>query len=586
MWNKGKQAFNSMIQFVKNTANSIKNYFFPTVDPLTGIENDTRKLKDGLKPTLRERVIDAVFIVDCGSIGGAVTGIGTAYFATAAAMIVVPAVIVGCLIAGYGAKKFSDSSNRKFRSQTLESIKGQRVKHFRMQLNHFERITLGREKGLILNAQMFDVPDLEPQELTQELLKEMLSKFNKAKNKAQKPILSLIDLSNAKLTDLQLQDLLAAGIGVFGTQRLILTANELTLEGIRALEKAIVNKKSAFQNLKTLDLQGNKLVGASLECITNIVNYLEIEELNLSRNPLDQGNSMHGTNAAYSSYIEKFISDIPTRMPSLKRLHLSNSGIGAEPNAEGTRRLGGGQIRAFRDMLKRPSLLHYLDLSENSSIRFKQLENTILGKGLSVNHSIKQINVDYTEQLNISERSIPRGQALKSINCVGSEHESRVLLLLNYRMNHTFPKNVLEHMPNKSDDQFVEIIEAIEEQRLEVLGLTKELKIKITEIEYIKHMKGQLNQFYNEILNNQHRTLVEPTLLENITKKSEKKKKRATSQKETQSASNDESAPRSVTPGPATRPVVPSFQSMRTTRQQVSSAVSQDHNATKIGAKA
>lgn len=572
-------------RMVKRVSDSIVNYFRSSQDRLAEIENRVRGLKDSLAPSLGGKILDYTTIVFSGTIGGVASGLGLTALGVANAFYVVPAVLIAGAVSGLGGKKFRDSSKRSHNNKIVQQIKAQRLAHIYSQLELFSDTRQGTQIEFNLNPEAFNIPEIEFLEITPAIFSNMLGIFNKKKNANEKPILVSINLSNTKLSDTQLQDLLAAGLGVFGTQSLNLGNNSLTFEGIRALEKAIVDRKFAFQSLKVLDLQGNKLTGDCLERIANIVNHLEIEELNLSNNNFDQGNLIYGAQQSrYSSNMEKFILDLPTTMPSLKRLHLSQCGLGVEPNAANNTRLGGGrQVKALKEMLTRVSLLSYLDLSNNSGIRFKHLEETILSKGLSVNHSVKQIVVDLIKQLNISERFSLKSNALSSINCIGSETESRAILLLNYRLNNEFPANVLEYMPNKSDDRFLEIIEYIEHYRANILGIDKSLKIKISEKELIKQMKRQLGPFYKEILNNQHHELVEPELILNIRKEPEKNSQLTPDMELPATVGADTSH---STPTPQVqihRPIVPNFRSMRETSRNLDSSANQPANRAKPG---
>lgn len=530
-----------MLTSIKHTAtNAIKSsYNYVTslfssrpARPLQVIQNRIDYLVENLNSDngygrMERRAIQGGVIVGGGLGLGVGLGLkGLAIFASApAAMILGPIGLIGLAGAGavgcaYKAKKSLDNRKVLNHASTLSEIRGEYSKYLNAQIEQILIAPAGNEIQFIFNPTLCSLSEIQPQTMSKEIFKSILTAFNKRKYNTQKPTITTIDFSNANLNDDQLRDLLTAGLGVFGTRTLVLDNNALTLAGIQMLERAIIEKRTSFQNLRSISLQRNNLSGSCLQSIINIVEHLELEELNLSNNPLNTENIIaQGVDSIQTCNLEQFFNEYSTRMPSLKRLSLLKVGLGAGVEPKDLAKISERHVTALTRTLKEANLMERLDITKNKRLRFAQIEDEVIPKGLNNNISITEFLTDYNDPLGIAEKFRLRNQAVNSIITQETPSQSRLLSLLNYKIQHgRFPGDLETLLSRKLQIRIDEIIESVQESRNRVLDVNKNQKIRMTEKEFIKQRKGTLDEFYNDILNNKNRSLVEPTLISSITK--------------------------------------------------------------------
>lgn len=300
-----------------------------------------------------------------------------------------------------------------------------------------------------------------------------------------RPVVEKIDLKNAEMTDEQFQHLLSYGIGCCGTKTLDLSKNRLTFHSIQTLHSEVVEKKTTFGKLKSLNLSHNNLNSLSLEKISNIVRYLGIEELNLSDNNLNGS----GTNVnEMDKNLKSFLENQPTNMPSLKVLKISN--IGLTNNSSGT----------IKAMIKKPSVLMHLDITDHPHLNLKKLQS-ILNNAFDVNQSILEFKVDQPENLTIDALVQTKNSFYATMYSLsqqkGDKETPRFLYLLNrFNKNKSEKLDVKSCFDNELYNQLESISKDIMKKRIEAFGIQEDYSIIISEKEFILYKCGELGNFY------------------------------------------------------------------------------------------
>lgn|GEM_PF-7030503 len=190
-------------------------------------------------------------------------------------------------------------------------------------------------------------------------------------------VIKTVDISNAELSDTQLNELISFGIGKVNAETLILRNNKLTDEAIVSIARKVTDSKiNAFDKLKKIDLSGNKLTSNCLANIAVIVKHLDIQVLNLSNNDF-QGEEN------FNNFLMQHLS----ACPALKKIYLKNTNLSANAS------LG---ITSF---LHNINLVRTLDIRDNSNISIIDFNDEILPKGLKHNISLTKFKTDCSNEL-------------------------------------------------------------------------------------------------------------------------------------------------------------------------------------------
>lgn len=335
-----------------------------------------------------------------------------------------------------------------------------------------------------------------------EINKTFLHIFNKTFNK--RPTIETINISNAELTDNQLGEMLAFGIGCCGTKKLILSKNRLDLKSVQHLKKHIVKKKHAFHSLKILDLSDNNLPEESLEDLKDIVRYLGIEELNISGNPFNRDIS----NFNYiSPALKKFLEFQPASMPTLKVLKLA--GINLTNNFSKTLNI----------MISKPSILASLDITNNPNLGSEKLQK-LFEKGYKINQSLQELLVDQREGLYVDDIIKKKENKYQEMRAFPEQFGDVDAPGIVYLLNRFFRKKHLNlDVKEFLDEPLLPLLEQLSEMimkvRMQILQIPKDYSIPVTEKEFVRLMNNDLNLFYIDIVKEEDATVLDPRLFVN-----------------------------------------------------------------------
>ncbi|MFO1259171.1 MAG: hypothetical protein U1E78_12280 [Gammaproteobacteria bacterium] len=318
-----------------------------------------------------------------------------------------------------------------------------------------------------------------PISISDEIYKELLAAFNNPLPLSKRPTLPLIDISDAELTDEQLAGLLSVGISKFKTVQLRLKNNDLTDDSIKKLWECIKDSKTAFNELKKLDLSYNDLTGKFLVDVVNIVNLLNIEEIELS------GNNRLGED---SDALTDFINSITKKMPSLKKLSLRNVGLLPE------------HIEALGKHLAGLSQLESLDISGNEAIDIPVLMKDIC-KNLKRNISLRTLKTDHDTALpKIAKVLDDHNEACRDLNPGEKYTGSAIVQILNSMMcDQALPEST-QKILKKSDKTATRLNKALTsilEARKNVLNMDSDQKVPVTDFEFVAYSKARLQALYD-----------------------------------------------------------------------------------------
>ncbi len=334
-----------------------------------------------------------------------------------------------------------------------------------------------------------------------------------------------IDISDASLTAKKLNTLLTAQLGAFNTEHLILRNNLLDDESVEFLKKRIVDKKDAFQNLKTLNLEGNNLTGACLPHILAIVQHLKLQKLVLSNNPLlaSQFRDRKPIPGTAEPMVE-FLKQAPSKMASLRKLYLSNTGL-QEAHAP--------EIGNF---LRKSTLLQLCDVQNNKGFTYPSMVDSVKEQGLMKSISLKELRSDH-RTLRVSTILSKRDTAFEDSADDKSEETPWALHLLNYKMQHKkLPSATAKYLSKTafSETTIKQIIETIQDARTQHLGVREGMAITITERELIAYYSKELHELYKRVRAGDANDEVEDELIQNIreVKQPKQRQRRATTRKE------------------------------------------------------
>ncbi|MCS5710538.1 hypothetical protein [Candidatus Berkiella aquae] len=356
-----------------------------------------------------------------------------------------------------------------------------------------------------------------------------------------------IDISDASLTDRKLDELLAAGLGAFNTESLILGSNALTDEGVEFLKKCIVDENDSFQNLKKLSLQGNKLTHACLPHLLAIVQHLNLQKLVLSNNPSlashlnEREKPIPGTEAPMA----EFLRQTPSKMSSLRKLKLSNTGLQA------------AHAQAIGNVLRKSALLQSLDIQRNKGVTYRSIADSVKGQGLEKAVSLEEMHSDHDTVLNAARILRKRDAAFKGCTDDKLDETPWALHLINYKMEHKkLPSTAAKYLSKTafSVNTIQQIIETIQDARTQHLGIKEGMSIAITQRELIAYYSKNLHALYRKVRAGDANDDVESELIDNIREvKKPKQQRRVSSRKEKNEIKTSEKTKRSAPRKPESR---------------------------------
>lgn len=322
----------------------------------------------------------------------------------------------------------------------------------------------------------------------------------------ERPLIETINISNSELNDKQLNELLSAGLGCCGTTNLILSKNRLNSRAIKNLKKYIVERKTAFQNLKTLDLSYNNLSEDALEDLACIVKILGIEQLDLSGNSLNSDGGKE--NANYISVkLKNFLMNQANFMPSLKVLKLAD--VNLTDNFS----------KSLNLMLVKPSILTHLDITNNPHLSARKLRR-LFEKGYQINQSVKELLVDGKESLFVTDIEKSKDELYERFkklpDQVGDAEEPRIVYLLNRFLKQKQVNAKTEDFINEPlHKMMVELTEQILDVREQIFKTPKDYSIPVSEQEFVKTMGNTLPLFYLDMVRTKSTSKIDQRLLVN-----------------------------------------------------------------------
>jgi hypothetical protein len=351
---------------------------------------------------------------------------------------------------------------------------------------------------------------IEPIKLEDSLVGELMAVLRSQSLRKDRVKLRKIDISRASLQSEALNDLLTAGLGKFDTEHLCLKCDKHSEKTIKILKTHIVDKKDAFQKLKTLDLSGNKLNGACLEDIKKIVNHLQLQELNLTDNE-ELGSKFTPEKVLVSESVkplQEFLKQKRPRMLNLKKLHMKNIGIQEEH---------GPEIGIF---LRKSLQLQFLDIRANK-LSYTELTDSVKMQGIKTNVSLEELLTDHDAYFESKEIFEKRDDALTKCSDDKEDGTSWALHLINSKLSKSkLPTEVSKYLAKTSlnDAKLCEIIGAISQARLDYLGVKKEIKAPISEIELYSYYAETLPDLYKSVRDGKAKHEIDKELVKNINK--------------------------------------------------------------------
>ena len=335
------------------------------------------------------------------------------------------------------------------------------------------------------------------------LIKELLSSL-KAISKNKPPVkIKKIDLSSVSLTKRGMTNLLRAGLGGHETEHLILSNDKHSADMINLLRSYIVEKKSAFQNLKVLDLSGNAIDATCINGIRDIVNHLRLKELSLAENPALSEKILDKIKGPLSS----ILTDQKIPLISLRKINLSNTGLEED------------QASDIATFIEKAVFLEEINIDRNEGFTLEDVETHVVEKGAVKSVSLNKLISEYDEHLSMEEVFEERDDVLRKIAASKKPNESWPIFLLNYKMAHeSFPVDVVKYLESTvfNKTKMVELIEKIQTKRSEHLGVNRKCTVSITECELIACYEEKLPELYQKVKDKTGALLVDPKLVAQI----------------------------------------------------------------------
>lgn len=335
------------------------------------------------------------------------------------------------------------------------------------------------------------------------LIKELLSSL-KAISKNKPPVkIRKIDLSSVSLTKRGMTNLLRAGLGSHETEHLILSNDKHSAEMVNLLRSYIVEKKSAFQHLKVLDLSGNAIDATCINGIRDIVNHLRLKELSLARNPALSEKILDKIKAPLSS----ILTDQKVPLISLRRVNLSNTGLEED------------QASDIATFIENAVFLEEINIDGNEGFTLEDVETHVKEKGGAKSVSLNKLISEYDEHLSMEEVFEERDDVLRKIGASKKSNEPWPIFLINYKMAHeSFPVDVAKYLESTvfNKTKINELIEKIQTKRSEHLGVNRKCTVSITESELIACYEGKLPELYQKVKDKTGTSLVDLKLVSQI----------------------------------------------------------------------
>ena len=234
------------------------------------------------------------------------------------------------------------------------------------QLKRLSNAANNEEINLVFNA-----PGASFRICAADVLPELTATLRKLYAHEQTPIIKVMDLSNLGFTTDDLSNLLVEGLGDFQTSELRIANNAITDDFFTELKDS---RLTPFQQLKTLDVSGNRITVSGLSDIAAYAGSVGIETLNLSENII-----VPVTEPQQRAFIG-FCTDLHRTVPSLTKLNFSNIGL-----TEKT-------LCLLKPLLRNMSLLTELDIDQSMNKKHTAYVNLLQDPDYQVNLTLKNVN--------------------------------------------------------------------------------------------------------------------------------------------------------------------------------------------------
>ena len=510
---------------------------------LEGEIKETESSIDPLKPHTVKKVVEYARIGSMGAIG-AFLGFSAATVLTGGGLLAVAGVAGGSgLVTGLLGYLTGDTDLLKRRKNGIVKINSMSSELLKNKLNLLESASPGSVIDFVFNRE--PTIEIEEQELpqAQQQTKTKIAKNTKkvVSDKSIEPItldtdlksklmaalrlqdkkplkikIRKIDISKAELQPQYLEDLLTAGLGRFDTEHLILQSDNHSEESIKILKTHIVDKKTAFQNLKTLDMSKNKINGACLDDVAEIVKHLKLQNLILSDN-VELGGKQERDHFIEDSEkpLQDFFKSKP-RMSNLKKVSLNNTGI-VESQAV--------QLGAF---VKKSIQLQELDVSENHKLSYTAFVESINDNGIAENISLQALTTDHDQYLEADVILEARDTAFKEFKEGKTQQTAWSLHLINYVLtNGKLPIDAKKYLATKqfNEDKIKKIVGIITKAREDYLGVKKGTKAPVSERERYSYYAKDLHELYKLVRDKKIVKGLDEELIKNINVSQVKNKK-------------------------------------------------------------
>lgn len=132
------------------------------------------------------------------------------------------------------------------------------------------------------------------------------------------PVIRSMNFQNMGMSSTDFSNLLAEGLGGYGTVELSLENNQINDDNIAEFAR----DRTLFSNLKSLNLSRTNLSADSLEALSDFCRRVQIESLNISGNTL-----FDPRDESSIPKLRKFITSLDYNIPTLKSLNISNIGL-------------------------------------------------------------------------------------------------------------------------------------------------------------------------------------------------------------------------------------------------------------------
>lgn len=509
-------AFSRMIGLKKDNASS---------QSTVALQSQINKLEQGAtiaeisRSTNRKTGMSAVFGAAGGGIGGYLLSTLTVTVAAVAAPVTAAATgaVVGAVALGTAYRMLAGSPKSNHHN-TVKKINAISKNLVDSKIKGLAETKAGEKIDFVLNRlskveeEATDTTDKKTVGLVtldKPMVRKLLSSLKSISKLNPRVKIKKIDISSAGLTKRDMTNLLSAGLGSHDTEHLILSGDKHSEAMIKLLKIYIVDRKTAFQSLKILDLSSNAITESSLNDIRDIVNYLRLRELNISDNPDIAEKALEQVKGR----ISLILTDERNRLVSLRKINLANTGL-VEDQAE--------DVAKF---IEQAVFLEELNIDRNDGLNLDAVEAQVKEKGAVKSVSLQDLITEFDEHIDIDEVFSERDDVLGKISASKKADEPWAVFLLNYKLTHkSFPVEVAKYLEGTVFNKINidELITKIQRKRTEHLGVQEKSTILITESELTACFDEKLPEFYQKVRDKNERS-VDPKLIAQINESKVKK---------------------------------------------------------------